>query len=395
MRIHLLVPTLGFVEVREILLRKHASAVGYNVQIIKYKFVALCCCLYVIGKLYLLFQISQCPKTRALSAHRPISEFLLAVAVWAVPAPVFHPFLWCFTDVAMAWGQVVGVGEDVFKSASLTHCLNDVSTKQVVLCAWWCQKEEWESAFMVWTSLLMLFCVAKASGRMQPLGSAGDGHHRGCISGEPVGELTTDTLPRETPGATSSWNLCKDGSGLLKAMTLFLCFSCQYKQMFALNKAARRHQSMFAANGTGPKQCCLDAGVTQQRSCCINICPGVLLSVGPTTCLGHYFFKAGIEMENVHLEGPLILHGMGTAKMSREYVGLQWQMKHIKPYTNSADVLMSRWWILPQNLPSAASSYWALCCVMPYCRLLGARACKGFWGATSTSDKNTNCVGIQ
>lgn len=81
MCIHLLVPTLGFVKVREILLTKHASAVGYNVQNIKYKFIVLCCCLYVIGKLNLLFQISQLPKTRALSAHRLISEFLLAVAV--------------------------------------------------------------------------------------------------------------------------------------------------------------------------------------------------------------------------------------------------------------------------------------------------------------------------
>lgn len=49
----------------------------------------------------------------------------------------------------MAWGEVLGVGEDVFKSASLTHCLKNVSTKHVVFCARWCQKEEWESAFMV------------------------------------------------------------------------------------------------------------------------------------------------------------------------------------------------------------------------------------------------------
>lgn len=46
-------------------------------------------------------------------------------------------------------------------------------------------------------------------------------------------------------------------------------------------------------------------------------------------------------MEKVYLEGPLILHGMGTAKMSTVYKGLRWQMKCIKLYSSSADVCVT------------------------------------------------------
>lgn len=122
--------------------------------------------------------------------------------------PLFLPLPVVLPSCSNGLGPGVRVGEDVLKSALLTHSLNYGCTKQVVLCARWCQKEEWESALVVWTSLLMLFFWAKISGRMQPLGSPGDGHRRGCISGEPVGEPTA-----QHPATRNSW-----GSFELKRM---------------------------------------------------------------------------------------------------------------------------------------------------------------------------------
>ena len=102
-------------------------------------------------------------------------------------------------------------------------------------------------------------------------------------------------------------------------------------------------------------------------------------------------------MDNAYQERPMTLHVMGTAKMPIAYKGFRWQIKGIKPYARSADARTSRWWTLPHALPVLFHLLHppAGLCAVPHLRLLGAGTNKGFRGATSTKDKNTNDTGIQ
>lgn len=118
---------------------------------------------------------------------------------------------------------------------------------------------------------------------------------------------------------------------------------------------------------------------------------------GPAACLRQYFCKTSIEMENAYQERSMTLHVMGTAKMPIAYKGFRWQIKGIKVYAWSADACIWCWWTLPHALlvlfhllhpPTGL-------CAVSHHRHSGAETNKGFQGATSTTDKNRNYIGIQ
>lgn len=93
----------------------------------------------------------------------------------------------------------------------------------------------------------------------------------------------------------------------------------------------------------------------------------------------------------------MTLHVMGTAKISITYKGFRWVIKGLKPYARSADACTSHWWTLPHallvlfHLLHPSIGLWAVL----HLKLLGAGTNKGFQGATSIKDKNTNDIGIQ
>lgn len=195
-------------------------------------------------------------------------------------------------------GREARVGEDVFKSASLTHSPN-VQPVQNGLCFVLNEARKRSRSRPSWSeSLLMLFCLAKVS----EAGAWGAPVMGTTAAASPGGIKHPAPLQENTLRHLWAVPYAMVGSSLPKAMTLFLYFSCPqpYKHMFALNKAAGRHllclwlRRQDRSDVTWmPKRHNRAAIALTDVSWCTS-------SWGPAASLRHYFFKTSTEMENVY-----------------------------------------------------------------------------------------------
>lgn len=146
----------------------------------------------------------------------------------------------------------------------------------------------------------------------------------------------------------------QDGCSLLKAVTLFLYFSCS--QMFATNKTAGRHLLCLWLKGQDQKDGCSKDGV----AIALKHVPWCTSIQKPAACHGCYFFNIQVSETELYQERPVTLHVMCTANMPIAYKGLRGQIK----------ALWQACWCLNVTLMDTAPC--SLCdLLILYIRLLG------------------------